>query len=71
MTHGEGKAAKTLGLADSDFLTVPPKPRCPVCWGISCPRCHRADRVKVIWDIPLGSWHGICQRCQKGFPADD
>lgn len=70
MTPEDMRTAYHMG-NPPDVLPGQPRPRCPVCYGVSCPRCHRADAVKIIWDIPKGSWHGLCQRCQRGFRADD
>ena len=68
---GESPSAKAHGLANSDFEELEARPRCPACWGLACPTCHRADMVKVIWDLPRGDWHALCQRCHSGFASDE
>lgn len=61
----EGRA--TDPALDPPTLPGLPRPRCPVCYGIACPACHRADEVRMPWSDEERWWHFVCQRCSIVF----
>lgn len=55
---------------DPEPVPGQPRPRCPACFGIACPRCHKADAVRMPWHNEEHRWHYVCQRCSIAFLDD-